>query len=286
MILRAWLALAILSAAAVTASSMQTPVFKTRVESIRVDVLVTANGRPLRGLGPLDFEVRDNDVLQTVDYAAFEEIPLNVVLALDTSASVKGDRLDHLGAASSAVLDGLESDDQSALVTFGQGVVVRSPLTPDHARTRLALDSIEPGGDTALVDAAYAGMVLAEADVGRGLLLVFSDALDVNSWLQEDSVLDIAKRSDVVAYGVTARSRARPEFLEALGEVTGGDLVEIESPRDLRQTFLSILGEFRHRYLVSYSPRGVARGGWHRLEVKVKRRGARVKARPGYLGSS
>lgn len=286
MSLRASLVVPILSAATVTASSTQTPVFKSRIESIRVDVLVTANGRPVLGLGARDFEVRDNGVLQTVDYAAFEEIPLNVVLALDTSASVKGDRLNHLAAASTAVVDALEPDDQSALVTFGQGVVVRSALTPDHARTRLALDPIEAGGDTALVDAAYAGIVLAEADVGRGLLLVFSDALDVNSWLQEDSVLDIAKRSDVVAYGVTVRSRARPEFLEALGEITGGDLVEIESTRDLRKTFLSILGEFRHRYLVSYSPRGVARGGWHRLEVKVKRRGARVRARTGYLGSS
>ena len=37
------------------------------------------------------------------------------------------------------------------------------------------------------------------------------------------------------------------------------------------------------RYLVSYSPQGVAPGGWHRLEVRVKHRGATVKARPGYF---
>ena len=35
--------------------------------------------------------------------------------------------------------------------------------------------------------------------------------------------------------------------------------------------------------VVSYEPRGVERGGWHRLEVKVKRPGVKVKARPGYL---
>jgi hypothetical protein len=48
---------------------------------------------------------------------------------------------------------------------------------------------------------------------------------------------------------------------------------------------LSILDEFRHRYLVSYTPRGVARDGWHRLTVRVKRSGT-VKARPGYLAGS
>ena len=41
--------------------------------------------------------------------------------------------------------------------------------------------------------------------------------------------------------------------------------------------------EFRHRYLLSYTPRGVARDGWHRLEVRVKNRRATIKARPGYL---
>ena len=47
--------------------------------------------------------------------------------------------------------------------------------------------------------------------------------------------------------------------------------------------FVSVLEEFRHRYLLSFSPGGVSTDGWHRLEVRVKRRGVTVKARPGYL---
>jgi hypothetical protein len=50
--------------------------------------------------------------------------------------------------------------------------------------------------------------------------------------------------------------------------------------------FVGVLEEFRQRYLLSYSPQGVPTGGWHRLEVRVKRRGATVKARPGYLAGS
>jgi hypothetical protein len=44
-----------------------------------------------------------------------------------------------------------------------------------------------------------------------------------------------------------------------------------------------VLDEFRQRYLVSYTPRGVVRGGWHRLDVRIKRSNVAVKARPGYL---
>ena len=47
-----------------------------------------------------------------------------------------------------------------------------------------------------------------------------------------------------------------------------------------------MLQEFRQRYLVSYTPRGVAKDGWHRLEVRVRNRRATIKARPGYLAGS
>ena len=47
--------------------------------------------------------------------------------------------------------------------------------------------------------------------------------------------------------------------------------------------FLQVLEEFRQRYVVSYSPSGVSREGWHQLVVRVKGRSATVRARPGYL---
>ena len=257
--------------------------FKSRVEAVRVDVLVTERGRPVVGLQPGDFQVVDNGVPQQVDYASFEQIPLNVVLVLDASESLAGERLEHLVDAGHVVLDGLKSDDQAALITFGHSIAIRSKLEKDREALRKALAGLSGIGDTSLVDASYAGVLTGESDVGRALVLVFSDGLDVSSWLQPDAVLDIARRSDVVVYGVAVRSLAKPKFLEDLGEVTGGDLIEVESTRNLKQTFTNILDEFRHRYLVSYEPRGVDKGGWHRLEVKVRRPGVKVKARPGYL---
>ena len=39
----------------------------------------------------------------------------------------------------------------------------------------------------------------------------------------------------------------------------------------------------RSRYLLSYGPTGIAREGWHRLEVKVKGHRGTVRSRSGYL---
>ena len=75
-----------------------------------------------------------------------------------------------------------------------------------------------------------------------------------------------------------------PEFLEELTSVTGGRVFEAENASDLTPIFRAILDEFRYRYLVTYTPTGVPQEGWHKLDVRVKRSVARVRARPGYQG--
>lgn len=256
--------------------------FTSRVDAVRVDVLVTENGRPVQGLTPADFEVLDNGVRQRVDLASFEQIPLNVVLALDMSASLQGLRLGHLQTAGKSVLDGLKPGDRAALVTFSHVVAPTQGLTNDLDRVRDALDQAQGQGQTSLIDAAHAGMLLGESDAGRSLLIVFSDGVDTASWLTADAVLETARRGDVVVYSVEVGER-RASFPRDMSEVTGGRLFAIESTKDLSATFSKILEEFRMRYLVSYSPQGVSPGGWHRLEVRVKNRSVSVKARPGYF---
>ena len=71
--------------AAASVLSAQQPTFSTRTESVRVDVLVTEGGRVVNGLGPADFEIRDEGVLQTVELVNFQQLPLHLVLALDLS---------------------------------------------------------------------------------------------------------------------------------------------------------------------------------------------------------
>jgi VWFA-related protein len=269
----------VLSTAVVAA---QQPTFTTRVEAIRVDVLVTDRGKVVRGLGPQDFEVRDEGVLQEIDLVSLEQLPLNVVLGLDVSESVAGERLDHLRRAGDALLQRLVRDDRAALLTFSHVVRLRHELTTDVSRVRQALADVDPSGQTSLVDGTSGAIALAGSDVGRSLLIVFSDGVDTASFLSPAAVLESARRSDVVVYGVAVRGRISPTFLRDLGKLTGGDVLEIESTRDLSQTFLRILDEFRQRYILSFSPRGVSPTGWHRLDVRVKGRRVTVNARAGY----
>jgi VWFA-related protein len=259
-------------------------VFTSRVDSVRLDVLVTANNQPVTGLTAADFEIRDNGVLQQVDHVSFEKVPLNLVLALDMSGSLRADALAHLREASRALLDGLRPDDRSGLVTFSQEVLRRVPPTKDTSSIRTAINAAEPQGQTALIDASHAAITFAASPTERGLVVIFSDGLDTTSWLTSDLALETAKRSEVVTYGVRVGT-LDDEFLGDLTDATGGRLLQLNSTDALRATFIQILEEFRHRYLVSFTPRGVASDGWHRLQVRVKQRGAVVRTRAGYARS-
>jgi VWFA-related protein len=279
-------ALAVVALFEAPGAAQQSPAFSSKIEAVRVDALVSDNGQPVLGLGPADFEVVDNGVPQTVELVSFDQIPLNVILALDMSDSVAGDRLAQLRNAGGRVLDALHRDDQAALVSFSHQVQLGAKLTTDAAVVRAALGESLATGMTALVDGTYAGIMIGESDAGRGLLIVFSDGVDTSSWLRSDAVLDAARRADVVVYGVSVVSRLKPEFLREITSLTGGRMYEIEKTANLAATFLGILDEFRHRYLVSYTPKGVAKDGWHKLDVRVKGRRVSVKARPGYLAGS
>src|SRR5437868_3040209 len=77
-------------------SQAQSP-FKSGVDAVRVDVQVGDGGRPVAGLTADNFELRDSGVHQEIEALTLRDVPLSVLLALDTSASVNGPILDHLG---------------------------------------------------------------------------------------------------------------------------------------------------------------------------------------------
>lgn len=261
---------------------LQETTFGSKAAPVRVDVLVTENGTDVTGLTAADFEVTDNGVAQQIDLIEFDRLPLNVILALDMSESTTGERLLHLRLAARAVLGGLSSSDRAALLTFSDRIQLTHALTADVTAVRAALDKVQPAGGTALVDGAYAALMLAGRDAGRDLVVVFSDGLDTSSILPPDRVLESARRSDAVVYGVTAGSSGKVGFVSSLSQQTGGQSLEISSTMDLQKTFVAILDEFRRRYVLSYTPRGVSSTGWHRLQVRVKGRRPTITARQGY----
>ena len=128
--------------------------------------------------------------------------------------------------------------------------------------------------------------MVGESDAGRALLIVFSDGVDTSSWLRADACSTPPNAPTSSSTVSSVASRLKPEFLREVTSLTGGTAVRDREDRESARTFLGILDEFRHRYLVSYTPKGVAKDGWHKLEVRVKSRRASVKARPGYLAGS
>lgn len=262
----------------------QAVTFSTRVDAVRVDVLVTDRGRPVPGLGPDDFELLDNGVPQEIRQVDAGELPLNVVLVLDTSDSVTDRVLEHLQSAGDVIFDALRPGDRVAVVGFSHVVTAATDLTDDLAAARAALHRPRLTGQTALVDATLAALLLAASDAGRGLVIVFSDGVDTASWLQPGEVVDVARRGEAVVYAVSTPRSGRASFLRDLTRDTAGALWTIGSTDELAGRFKAILEQFRQRYVLNYQPTGVSSDGWHALTVRVKGRRATVQARPGYLG--
>lgn len=263
--------------------------FKTGVAAVRVDALVTDGRRPVSGLTAADFEVRDNGVPQRITDVSHEELPLNVICVLDLSGSVAGIMLDHLKDGVTAIVDALSGKDRAALVSFAGRLQLHSALTGDRPRLRELVKELEAGGTTSVFDAAFTGLALREADEGRTLMLLLSDGKDTSSWLPARRVVQAARRTDVVIYPVTLRT-ARfgvPDpaavLLDAFADETGGRVVYADSEAALRKTFTDILQEFRQRYVLTYVPSGTPDGGWHTLEVKLRKRRGEVRARRGYF---
>ena len=260
--------------------------FSSRTLAVRVDVLVTDGRNPVAGLAARDFELRDNGVVQRIELVDAGEVPINVVLALDTSDSIRGRRQADLIAAGETLLGGLKPADRAALTTFSDIVVPQIALTSDFDGVRRALREMEPQGQTAVTDGAYVALVSTLDQSGRFMVVVCTDGADTASWLRTADVVDVAKRSNAVVYAVTSADARRSEGLKQLAEATGGQVMAVRSSGELRGTFERILAEFRSRYVLAFTPEGVSPGGFHRIDVTVPQRRATVKARAGYAGAA
>lgn len=258
------------------------PVFKSRSDVVRLDILVTAGDKAVLGLKAEDFRILDNGIAQQPDFVSFDQLPLNVIFAFDVSGSMVGQRLDDLRAAGHGVLDQLRLDDRAALVAFSEVVSLGADLTPDLKQVGAALDAGRAFGLTSLIDATFSGLVLGGTDSGRSVMFIFSDGMDTSSWLQPASVIGAAKRANVTIFGVTI-GKTKGTFLRDLAQFTGGDVVEVQSTKDLKSTFVRLLTEYRQRYLIGYTPTNVSATGWHQIDVSVPRRAnTTVKTRAGY----
>lgn len=289
----AWGAIVVLAGSGVLATAQGQLVFRAGIDVVRVDVLATDGGRPIAGLTAADFEVRDDGVVQTVDLAT-QSGSVHVVQVLDTSGSTIGPTIAQLKDAARTVVGLLQPGDRVSLLTFAERIFLHASATDDATRVRESIDTITEGGRTSLRDALYAGLAFAVPDQGRTVLLLYSDGLENSSWLSDWDVIEAVRRSEVVIYTVgvvppgrtpLAVSRSDTDgLMPQVAQRSGGAHFRTSPEKPLASVFTEILHEFRSRYLLTYSPRGVKRDdGWHGLTVKLKNRSGRVRARAGYM---
>lgn len=306
--IRAVISVAALAVALLQSQQEQIARFRSTSDAVRVDVLVTDRDRPVAGLEANDFELRDSGVVQSIEAVSVEDVPVTLLLALDTSSSVAGHTLKQLQDAAQAALASLGGDDHAALLTFSDRVVRAETFTRDRRLLGAAIDRMQAAGATSLRDAVYTATTLRERAPGRVVLLLFTDGVDTVSWLSPDDVLDAAARSDMVMYAVSTSDalyhpnagtatqyaetaarlfREEPElyphgFIVELTARTGGSVLFVQKATELASAFSRIVAEFKSRYLLTFSPRGVPAAGWHPIDVRLKNRRGQVTARRGY----
>ena len=267
--------------------------FTSGVNLVEVYATVTNQaGEPINGLTAADFRVAEDGAPQTITTFAAGEFPLSVAIGVDRSFSMggvkgagKGDRLTMAKSAAAAFIDALRPDDEVMIVAIGGETEVVQPLTSDRTAARAALDRLDSWGTTPLYDATVAALDAIQPARGRRALLLLSDGTDRYSDTDASTLLEKARRQDVLVYPVAIGSTRPPIFAE-LATATGGRSFFVQDPRTLSKTLVTVAHELRSQYLLGYAPtRPVSpEAQWRTIEVRVQRADARVRAREGYVG--
>jgi Ca-activated chloride channel family protein len=247
-------------------------------------------GRPVGKLGEGDFKVFDGGEAQTLlRFERVRDLPLHLLLAIDTSASM-AQALPQVQKAALAFLQRvLTPKDRAALLTFSDSPVLRTPFTNDLGTLAGALAGLNAERGTALFDSLVYGLsYMKGVEHGQSAVILFTDGGDHLSRLSFDEALAFARRAGVAIYAVGAHiSRLDLQIrghLAQLAEETGGRSFFIESAAELDGVYAAIEDELRSRYLLAYQPKAPPRAGEFRaVEVRVAADGMRVKTIRGYF---
>lgn len=267
-------------------------------------VTVTEGGRRVLDLDRDAFRVIDEGAEQRIVTFERGDVPFNAVLLLDTSESMKGDRLAAARAGARAFLSGMREVDEASLILFADRLLAAVPFTSNRESLGVALASIEAEGGTAVNDHLYLGLKVLDGQLGRGVVILLSDGYDVQSVLGMKEILWKARRSQALIYWLRLRDQdkggeeqavfssawrdftANGEEYQALERVvfdSGGRIEDITATAQIEPAFRGILAELREQYVLGYYPSNArGDGSWH--EVKVRARGTgRVRVRGGYV---
>lgn len=292
-------------------SAQQQPVFRAGSDLVRVFVTVLdRDGRLATSLTRDDFEIRDEGRPQPITLFDNSPQPIRLILLLDVSGSMDGN-LSLLRAASEQLFARLRPDDVVRVGAFGHDVTISPTFTNDVHVLRQALpERIAADAPTPLWRALDEAMTaFADDRDERKVVLVLSDGKDSGPigfrqrFVSQAEVIDRARDSDTMIYGIGMRSRgARPmrpgigpgglqamltedlpdPGLARVAEESGGGYTEIRFGQDLGAAFAAVADELHSQYLLGFAPPR-RDGKVHEIDVRVSQRGLKARARKEYV---
>jgi VWFA-related protein len=293
---------------AAPSGDIPTTTFRTGVDLVALNVVVTDSAEKfVSGLAQTDFAVFEDGVQQDVSFFGSAEVPLDLAILLDTSASMT-DKLETAQQAAIGFVSSLRPDDRVTVIDIKDATKVILPMTDDVSSARNAILATKARGGTALYNGTYLAlkemtkMRRGNGDVRRQAIVVLSDGADTASLLGYEDVLDLAKESGIAIYTISLRSKSdllrasrsgqryfsQSDFgMKALAQETGAKAYFPSDISELAGVYSSIADELANQYALGYTSKNPKKdGAYRRVIVRVTDKpGVRTRTRTGYLAA-
>jgi Ca-activated chloride channel family protein len=256
------------------------------VDVVQVTVTVAdGHGKFVRNIPKAAFRVFEDGHPQSVTHFASEDVPLELVAAIDISGSM-APVMPRVKTAVKQFLGDVPPQDQVTLLGFNDSIFTLTRKTTDPAERIKAVDRLAPWGSTALYDVLLRGVEMLGRQTGRKALVVFTDGEDQGSHATINDVERRLQSSDITLYmiaqgrGVTMEPLKR--IMERLSVPTGGRALFTDSIDELHAAFADLLDELSNQYLLGYQSTNSKRDDqWRKIKVDVDGHHD-VRARQGY----
>jgi Ca-activated chloride channel family protein len=282
--------------------SAPAPTIQVNVKLVSVFASVAdRDGVPYAKLKKEDFRIFEDGIEQKV--AVFEresELPLSIVMALDTSMSTRKDLPLEIASARKFVHTVLRPVDSIALYQFATYVSQAMPFTNDEREVDSRLDHLRTGAATALYDAIFVGAGALQRRQGRKVIVLITDGGDTASKADYQEALRAAQIAESIIYSIimvpieadAGRDLGGEHALIQLSRDTGGGYYYATSLAQLDDAFRQISDEFRTQYLLAYYPESRVGAEFRRIRVEITdearqsaQRELSVRHRAGYYNS-
>jgi Ca-activated chloride channel homolog len=254
--------------------------FKVDVKLVNIFVTVTDDhGAPVANLGKDNFQIFEDDHLQKISVFGKEsELPLSIVLAIDTSLSTRKDLALELNSARRFAHAILRPVDALSIYAFSEVVDQAVPFTSDLKTIDRGVEHLQLGSATALYDAIFVGSEALEDREGRKVMVIITDGGDTVSKTDYQEALRAAQISEAIVYSIiivpieasAGRDTGGEHALIQLSSDTGGKYFYATTMSQLDEAFRTISDELRTQYLLAYYPaQRLADSDFRRIEVKL-----------------